>query len=229
MIDSFYIGAYWGSRAESLYEIKDKVSQTFNRLMEIDEQFLNWYEGGMSRKKALEKKVTLNNETIERLCLQQVKKGELDEKGIAKMGFLLGLWTGHKDEESSRVSFTVGSSFTSPHLCNSCVVTIPFEGQARERLLRPEKAKAIIAIIVEIWNPDYAVLASNELNKALGIVNDIGWVTYRKAIRQMPIISSKVVYEKFGDGHLFYLDAVNYGYCDYDLANELLPIGKIIK
>ena len=108
MIDSFYIGAYWGSRAESLSEVRNKVLQTFEKLATTDEQFSNWYEGGMSRKKAMEKKVVFDKETIERLSLQQVKKGELDEKGFAKMGFLFGVWSGHSDEESSSISFNVG-------------------------------------------------------------------------------------------------------------------------
>jgi hypothetical protein len=225
MIDSFYIGAYWGSRAEPLEQVIDKVLQTLQKLAEIDEQFLNWYEGGSSRKQALEKKIVLNNETIEKLCLQQVRKGELDENGFAKMGFLFGLWSGHQDEASSSVSFNVGGAFTSPHLSNSCVVTIPFEGAARKRLLQVEKAKKIISVLVDIWTPDYSVLASSSLNNKLNVVNDIGWVTYRKSIKRLPNITSQVVYEKKNNGHWFYIKEIKY---NETLTNELLPIKAII-
>lgn len=225
MIDSFYIGAYWGPRAEPLSEVSGKILQTFEKLITVDEQFLNWYEGGMSRKKALEKKVVFNKETIETLCLQLVKKGELDQKGFAKMGFLFGLWSGHSDEESSSISFNVGKE--NERLTNACVISIPFEGAARERLLEPGKAKEIISILIEIWNPDYAVLASSELNNMLEIVNDIGWITYRKSLKRMPKISDKVIYEKFGNGHLFHL--ANESSYNYNLANELLPLKQVIK
>lgn len=223
MENSFYIGAYWGSRSESLKQVTNKVLQTFEKLSDIDEQFLNWYEGGVNRKQALKTKVAFNNETIERLCLEKVKNGELDEKGFAKMGFLFGLWTGHSDEESSSITFSVGASFKSPHLCNSCVLKIPFEGTARERLLRLGKARLIISTLVEIWKPDYAVLTSRDLNDRLAIVNDVGWITYRKTIKQIPKISSKVVYEKANGGHWFYFSLESNNY-DSSIANELLPI-----
>ena len=226
MIDSFYIGAYWGSRAKPLEQVIDKVLQTLQELAEIDKQFLKWYEGGNSRKQSLKKEIVLNNETIEKLCLQQVKKGELDENGFAKMGFLFGLWSGHQDEESSSISFNVGGAFTSPHLSNSCVITIPFEGTARERLLQAEKAKIIISVLVDIWTPDYSVLASSFLNNELNVVNDIGWVTYYKSIRRTPKISNKVIYEKYNGGHLFYL--ANESSYDYSLVKELLPLKEII-
>jgi hypothetical protein len=226
MIDSFYIGAYWGSRARPLEQVIDKVLQTLQKLAEIDMQFLNWHEGGNSRKQALKKAIELNHETIEKLCLQKVKKGELDENRFAKMGFLFGLWSGHQDEESSSISFNVGGAFTSPHLSNSCVITIPFEGAARERLLQVEKAKKIICVLVDIWTPDYSVLASSSLNNKLNVVNDIGWVTYYKSIRRIPKTSNKVVYEKYDSGHLFYL--ANEASYDYSLAKELLPLKEII-
>lgn len=226
MIDSFYIGAYWGSRAEPLEQVIDKVLQTLQKLAEIDEQFLNWYEGAGSRKKALEKKVSIDEDTIKRLCLEAVKKGELDERGFAEMGFLFGLWSGHLNDESSGINFTVGTAFTSPHLCNACVLTIPFEGTARERLLQVEKAKKIIAIFVEIWSPDYAVLTSHQLRDKLNAANKVGWVTYYKLIRRTPKISNKVIYEKCNSGHLFYL--ANETSYDYSLAKELLPLKEII-
>jgi hypothetical protein len=227
MTDSFYIGAYWSSRAEPLTQVRDKVLQTFERLIVADEQFLNWYEGGVSRRKALEKRVTFNTETVERLCLQQVKKGELDNNGFAKMGFSFGLWTGHQEGESSSISFTVGSSFSSPHLCNSSVLRLPFEGAARGRLLESRKGKEILSILVDIWHPDYAVLTSQELNNRLNIVNDIGWITYRKSIACIPKTGDKVFHEKYDDGHMFYLVGNN---CyNYDLINELMPLKKIIE
>jgi hypothetical protein len=222
---SFYIGVYWGSRAEPLSQVRDKTLQTFQKLAEIDEQFLDWYEGGISRKKALEKRIVFDNETIEKLCLQHVKKGELEKNGVSKMGFLFGIWSGHLDEESSSVTFTVGSAFTSPHLCNSCVLTIPFEGGARERLLHIEKAKRIIEVFVEIWNPDYAVLTSHQLRDKLNVANKIGWITYHKTIRKAPSITNQIVYKKENNGHWFYFKESNY---NESLSNELLSIKEMI-
>ncbi|HMK26706.1 MAG TPA: Imm52 family immunity protein [Chitinophagaceae bacterium] len=203
MIESYYIGAYWGSRTEPLAQVKNKILQTLQRLAEIDEQFLNWYEEANSREKALGKKVSIDADSVERLCLEMVRKGELDEKGFAEMGFLFGIWSGHLDDESSNISFNVGKAFTSQHLSNSCVITIPFEGAARERLLQIDKAKKIIALLVEIWNPDYAVLTSHQLRDKLNVANKVGWITYRQSIKNTPMVNNRVSYEKLNNGYLF--------------------------
>lgn len=225
MIESFYIGAYWGSRGEPLAQVRDKILQTLQKLAEIDEQFLNWYEGGTSRKQALEKKVSIDAGTIERLCLAMVKKGELDEKGFSAMGFLFGIWSGHLDDQSSSITFSVGKSFTSPHLSNSCVLTVPFEGVARERLLQTEKAKKIVAVLVGIWHPDYAVFTSHQLRDKLNAANKVGWITYQKSIKKLPNITSEVIYEKADNGHWFHVKESNY---TETLSNELLPMKAIL-
>src|ERR1700723_2048094 len=108
LIDTFYLGAYWGSRAETLADVAPKALETLAELRQTDEQFLNYYNTAYGRKKALEKEVPLELEYIKRLCLGTVRKGELGTNGFAKMGFLFGVWTGQKEGESSAVQFTVG-------------------------------------------------------------------------------------------------------------------------
>jgi hypothetical protein len=223
MPNTFIIGAYWGSRAEPLPQVRDKILQTLQKLTGADEQFINWYETGMSRKEAQEKKVLLNTETVERLCLERVKKGELNELGIAKMGFLFSLWTGHPDDETSSITFSVGTS--SKWVTNSCVLKLPYEGDARARLLQSTKAKKILSILTETWNPDYAVLTSDALRDKLEVGNRIGWITYRKEIKRTPKLSNKIIYEKTGNGHWFYPAS---GSFENGLANELLPIKESI-
>jgi hypothetical protein len=224
MIDSFYIGLYWGSKAETLTQVANKVLQTLQRLAKIDEQFLNWYERGMSRKQALEKKVSLDADTIEAICRKAVQKGELDERGYAKNGVVFGLWTGHRNDAESSISFIAGDVFVIPNLCNNCVISIPFEGAARVRLLQAEKAKEIITSLAEIWEPDYAVLSSHSLRDKLNAANKVGWVTYHKSIKKFPSISNKVVYEKANNGHWFYIKDSDY---NETLINELLPVKAI--
>lgn len=224
MADSFIFGAYWGSRAEPLAQAANKVLQTLKRLGEIDELFLNLYEVGRSRKEALKKKVSLELGTINRIC-QEAAMGELDSNGFAKNGFVFSLWTGHKDEESSSISFAVGDIFKIPNLTNSCVIKLPREDEAKKRLL--QEAKKIIFTLVQIWEPDYAVLTSNEVRDKLMVGNRIGWITYRKTIKNTPKISNKVLHERSGQGHLFYFNSPNGPY-DHSLLNELEPIKSSI-
>jgi hypothetical protein len=228
MIDSFYVGAYWSSRKETLEEVAGKTTRTLKKLGELDSQFSTWYQLGLSRRKALEEKISLDSENIKTLYQKNSKQGEIDNLGYTSHFFSTGFWTGHKDEEASSISFNVGGEFKTDKLSNSCVIKIPYEGDSRERLLKFETAQSLIDIFVDAWQPDYAVLTSHELNNRLNIVNEFGWITYRRSIRNIPKFSNKVIYEKHLDGYLVYL-ANDSNYLDYSLANELLPLKDVIK
>jgi len=228
MDDVFYLGAYWGSRPENLYQISNKIYQTLMSLRQLDIQFGNWYERGMTKKQALEKKISLTPEYIETLCLKGIKRSELNDKGFVELGFLVGLWSGHADDyESSSISFNVGGKFDTDSLSNCCVIDFPARGEARERLLQLEKVKETILMLVGEWNPDYAILSSRELRDKLNVGNEIGWVTYRKTVSNNLKNSNKIIQEKMGDGHLFHLNSEN-NY-DYNMVNELKNLGKQLK
>ncbi|WP_153799839.1 Imm52 family immunity protein [Foetidibacter luteolus] len=205
MIDSFIFGAYWESRAEALAIIAEKSLETLQKLGEIDEQFITWYETGVSRKKALEKEIELDIEYMERVCLKKVKQGELDKNGFSKLGFLFNLWTGQKDEEASSISFIVGGGYDAMKLNNSIVLKVPYEGGARERLLQIEKARLIMSILIGIWNPDYAVLISESLRNVIGAGNKIGWLTYHKTLDKVPETTKGFYCDSFKKGYLLTL------------------------
>jgi len=224
--DSYIIGAYWGSRAEPLSNVVDKIFHTLNELKEIDVQFLKYYELGMSRKKALENEVTLNKENVKKICLSSVKKGELDENGIAKLGFVLWVWTGHKDEESSSVNFTVGGTYKTKNISNLCVLKIPHEGAARERMLQGGISKKILDLIVSTWNPDYAVLTSDSLRDQLNVGNEWGWITYRRMISHIPDLGDSITYEKDVQGHWFYVNSI--GHFAGNVIEDLSKLSKDI-
>ena len=76
-MDSFYIGAYWGSRAESLHEVVNKTLHTLKKLSTIDVQFESWYNTAISRKKALQQPINYNDESfeIDKIVSKSVRKG----------------------------------------------------------------------------------------------------------------------------------------------------------
>jgi len=220
--DKYIIGSYWGSRQEPLSQIVDKVLRTLKELKDIDGQFSKYYQLGMSRKQALEKEVVLDNDSIKKLCLADIKKGELGEDGIAKNGFLIGLWTGQKDEESASLTFNVGDSFSGNNLNNRCVLSIPYEGAARTRLLQREISTMILRLMVEIWTPDYAVLTSDSLREKLKVGNEIGWITYRKISKHPQKLNNRIDFEKDVQGYWFYVSSI--GSSVDNAARELLSL-----
>lgn len=227
MTDTFYIGAYWKNRKEVLKNIVIPTLNTLTELRGIDDQFLNFYELGMSRKQALEREFIPSSEYVERLYRQGLKKKDMDQDGYSKIGFSLWLWSGHKDEESSQISFGVGKD--SERLTNVCLIKIPIEGIAKVRLLQLDKVKQIIEVLIKNWNPDIVVLNSKELSAALNSTNEFGWVTYIKRTKGILKVSGKIVHEpNYYGGDLFYLNTNNGLAYDYSLMNEYLPLRKTI-
>lgn len=219
MVDTFRIAGYWGSRSETISEVIFKVYKTLSKLYHVDEQFTNWYEGGISRKEALNKKIEINVESIEKLIRKGIKKGELDEKGYSRFRLGLGLWSGHIDEESAGISIDAGAVFETDNIMNCCVVNLPFEGEASKRLLRLDKVKSIISIMIENWDPDNIILNSKRLANTFDTINEIGWVTYKKGIKSLAISTKNIIQEKFYHGYLFYLNSTQI--LNYEMMSEL--------
>jgi hypothetical protein len=225
-IDTYTLGAYWGSRAEPLSDVAQKALQTLTELRDIDVQFLKYYRRANSRKKALEKGLSLDQESVKQMCVEMIKKGELGADGFAKMGFLFGVWTGQEEAESSGINFNVGHKFETPYLSNVCYIDLPYEGPASIRLLQRELSKSILGILVKIWKPDYAVLTSRHLRDKLDIGNQIGWITYRNTIKEVPRLGEGVSYERDGSGHWFFAKTI--GSSIEVISKELSLIKSII-
>ncbi|MEO7044423.1 MAG: Imm52 family immunity protein [Ferruginibacter sp.] len=222
MEDSFYLAAYWVQRKESLDIVVNKTISFLQDLARLDEQFLNWYEQGYSKKEDLNK-IIIDKENIEKLFRERVKKNDIDNEGYSKIGYSIGMWSGHEEEYSSGVSINCGHS--SKFFSNSCVITIPTEGVQKERLLTFIKQKELVNLLIKSWQPDNVILSSSMLKSEIG-TDEVGWITYYKSIRRIPKIINKVIYEKYDGGHLFYL--ANKNFYDHSLVNELLLLKDVL-
>ncbi len=224
MQDSFYIGSYWGARSETLSEITNKTLKTLQLLSNIDHQFANWYMLGKSRNGALQEKILLNGQSVENLYMNSLKKQDSIINGYTEMGFALSLWNGEKDYESCAISFNVGTA--SKYLNNCCVIKLPYEGKGYKELLQVKKAKEIIAILANIWNPDHALLTSYNLGDKLTTSNKVGWITYIKTIKKKPKQFKYITIEETNSGYWFYPNGEN----DYDniLMEEIIELQNII-
>lgn len=223
MIDSFYLAAYWVQRKENLHIVVEKTISFLQDLTRLDEQFVNWYALGYDKKDALRNKIIIDKESIEALYKKRVKKNDLDNEGFSKIGYSIGMWSGDEEEYSSSLSINCGHA--SKYFSNSCVITMPTEGEQKERLLGLIKQKELVNLLIKSWEPDKIILSSNRLKNEIG-TDEVGWITYNKSLKRVPKISNKVIYEKHDRGHLFYLaNGVSY---DYSLAKELLPIKEEI-
>jgi hypothetical protein len=226
MVDTFYTGGYWSEGKDCLGSVVDKTMSFLEKLSKIDIQFANWYQLGYTKREALQRKVNLDQNYISNLYRSRIKKNDLDEDGFSKIGFSIDLWTGHEEDFSSSLAINCGHS--SKNFKNSCVINIPIEGEAKDRLLSIDKQKEIFHLLIDEWHPQNIIVNSKSLSGITQMPNEIGWMTYIKELKKIPDFKSKIIRKHFNGGHLFYLETKNSFCYDYDLMEELLPLRAVI-
>jgi hypothetical protein len=208
IVEEFAIGAYWGSCAEPLSQIAKKTIQTLKGLREIDKQWFRWYRGGINKETDMQQRVFLDEENVKKLCLSNAKKGGVPSKGLTKSGYIFNVTTGPREGISSGISFIVGSALNAANLRNSCVIHLPNEGPAKDRLLQPATTRRMLRMLVRIWRPDYAVLTSRLLRYSNDLRNEVGWTTFKREIDTVPELNGQIAYERDEQGHWFTVEKI---------------------
>src|SRR5947209_17211529 len=110
MIVSYYIGAYWGIRKETLEECTHRLAGFLMCLAECDPCFAHWFKKGASRKEALTHEINPNIATLQTLLLAGRNRTDIGHKVIEELGFRVGLWNGARnDAETTSLSIHCGS------------------------------------------------------------------------------------------------------------------------
>jgi len=126
--------------------IAKKILETLLVLKEIDSDlFSEWYETAYSKKRALEKKVLLNEASI----LKLVEKDW--NKKFPDLGCYFSLWTGKKNDlHNSSISFSLGTTNPNKNIPNNLVLSFPFD---QDLWIKPDDAKVITIVnqLARIW------------------------------------------------------------------------------
>jgi len=120
---------------------------------------------------------------------------------ISDLGYLTGLWNGDFDQ-SVGLSITCGS--WSPRLLNAIVLNLPNPAGRAVVLVEPATAKALVQVMVDAWDPDWAMLGTNTLRSAQHPQPRqpvVGWLTYLAGDRPRPdALPDGVTMEPMGRG-----------------------------
>jgi len=210
MLDSYYIGAYWGSKFEPPEILSEKINKTLNMLSINNTEFENWYLLGKNRNDSLKVNVKNNGGILDKIIFKQSQIEKCNSSANSQMGVVLGFWTGQSDSNSSSIMFNVGGNYSTTKLGNSCVLKLPSKMRANNKLIEIENSKALIQLIVDIWNPDYAVLTSHDLRDKLNFGNKIGWITYYKSSNLKIRNISFLILNPILNGYIFYFEGNHY-------------------
>lgn len=160
MSEGFYLGAYWGSRRESLPACADRLTTCLGRLGEIDPSLASWFERARSRRAATSE-VALEPESMRNILNKGVNRRDEDGRVLAELGYSVGLW--NRAKPTIGLGCTVGAHPSSKGILNCFVLDFPPPEAEAQRLYEPSVAKAILEVIVEAWEPSWATWTSHSL------------------------------------------------------------------
>lgn len=174
----FMLGAYWGARRENLEECAEKANRFFDGLVQIDPLLAHWYERGRSRGDALQRRVDpLDTEKLRFLLLKGRNRRDVDREVIEDLGFRIGLWNG-ADAEDDRASVDIHCGSYTPLVGNEVVINLPHRSQGHQWVT---KASALLALVADVWRPDWAGIMSDKAMRARDFDGDhpfVDWMVY---------------------------------------------------
>jgi hypothetical protein len=137
-----------------------------------------WRAKGASPSEALER-APVDEATLVDDLAAGVNRRDSDGVAIPGLGFRWAAWNGRMTAAAA-VSVTCGATTTGVGVLNSFVVDLPplpTDGAASIY----SAAESLVLGVVEAWNPDWAVVTSNELRSARRwepAQPVVGWLTY---------------------------------------------------
>lgn len=200
-----YVHGYWGPRRERLAECAQRAVKTLTDLESFDEIFAVWFEPHRTRNKTLQAKVRLQPDSIAEILLRGQNRREFEHTVIEEFGSTVVLWNGKSAGRAAFFDLHCGAwASLTP---NSCGVRFPEEGAAAGRVVSYAIVLKVLSTIVRAWDPEWAVAASHEFRRALGVQDTspfVGWMTYARAnllggvhsslpIRVMPLANGSIV------------------------------------
>lgn len=175
---SFILGAYWDARPDDLRQCTENAGRLFAGLAEIDPLLAHWYERGRSSKDALKRKVDISDaRRLEGLLLKGRSQRDIGREIVETLGFRMGVWNGaDKDEAEACVDIHCGCY--SERIGNTVIIELP---RKSEGLRWVENASALLALVAEIWRPNWAGIMSKKAIEERDFDADlpfVDWMVY---------------------------------------------------
>jgi Immunity protein 52 len=198
MKETYYVGAYWLARQETVEACAQRAEAFFNLLASCDPSLAHWFKKGRTLKEALRHRFESNAASLAKVFNQQAQQ----EGRFATDGFSLSGWNGETREAASRLALLCGDA--SVWVPNSCVFEPPDQGPAQERVLQAPVLARILRAMAVAWEPEWGVATSGKHRQMVSesgkVGTFVGWLTYFSHRRgPLPPLPSPVQVEPVED------------------------------
>jgi hypothetical protein len=200
MIETYYLGAYWGPRKEDAAACAQRLAHMVRLLEPLDTLFTRWFKSAKSLKEALKRPLDSDLEGLRKYIQRMMMKDDR-RVPIPELGFSVWLWNGESGGDDAWLRMGFGGY--SERVSNYCVMQAPDEGPIGERVLSTAFQTEVLRAIATAWDPDWGVAMSHAhrdlIEKKCPDVL-VGWVTYlSRRLGRVPPLPAPVRIEPVGE------------------------------
>ena len=172
-----FVGAYWPQRKESREQVAARIARFLSEVGSTTEWLSKWY---VKARSAASARTPLATDTTSVANELKANRRDIGGDVMSELGFNIGVWNG----DSASLAATIGAYSSS--IQNSVVLSIEDE----QPPLRREDWRDLLRAAINAFNPEHAVVTSNERLKHTGATNpwEAGWLMYQRGgeIEQSP-------------------------------------------
>lgn len=181
MAETFYVGAYWGPRAEPVDACAERLAGFLTDLAQISPLLGSWFKTASSRKAALKRPIEPTTEQLRALLQAGQARRDDDARSVmSELGFAADLWNGQDILVGLRVRCGAPAAIQGM-TSNTLVMQLPAAEGDAVTLYQRQVALAVIRAVVTAWQPSWSTWTSHRLRKVQepqpGEVV-AGWATY---------------------------------------------------
>jgi hypothetical protein len=183
MIETYYAAAYWGARKESTEACAQRAQAFLQCLSQCDISLSRWYQLARTRKKSLERPLTLELKQLADMFRRGVNRAESDKSVIEELGFHIQTSNCEPDGEDTFLRVVCGDYSKITH--NFCVIDLPDSGPNAQRMLTTPVLTNVVHCMARAWEPDWALAMSHahrdivdEQVRRIPQTPYVAWVTY---------------------------------------------------
>ena len=200
MVETYYIGAYWGARKEDAEACARRLAACVQLLAPVDPLFASWFKGAKSLKLSLQRPLELEPSRLQKYIQRNLMRDDRRQP-MEDLGFRVGLWNGRQGGNDAWLSIGCGGYWE--QVSNRCVLDAPYKGPGSERVLTATFQTQALRAIATAWEPDWGVAMSHahrdiSEKKPRGVW--VGWVTYlSRRLGRVPPLPAPVRIEPVED------------------------------
>jgi len=177
MAESFYLGAYWGARQESLDACAARLAALATSLAGLHGDLSSWFRKGEAAETATSP-IDLTGPDAAVLLSGGQQRKDIGGEVMAELGFRAAVWNGRP--RPVELSVVCGAYPPNRPTANNVLLKFPALDAGAD-LYEPAIVTGAVKAVVDAFAPDWATFTTHPLRKAQGAKAGeltVGWLTY---------------------------------------------------